>query len=99
VTDPDDAPDDAARAEIRAYLRAHPELSLREIIATVLRDLPVDEPDFRPIVSAAWAAAEGDVGAFWAGLERDHPGAAAALTDTVLVPMIIEVARQERAPG
>ena len=90
---------DAARSEIRAYLRAHPEVTLHEVIATVLRDLPPEEPDFRPLVSAAWAAADGDVQRFWTSLEHDHPEAAAALTDTVLAPMIIEVARQERAPG
>jgi hypothetical protein len=91
--------DDPARAEIRAYLRAHPEVTLHEVVATVMRDLPPEEPDFRPVVAAAWAAAEGDVHKFWATLERDHPKAATSLTNTVLVPMIIEVARQERAPG
>jgi hypothetical protein len=89
---------DPLRAEVRAYLRAHPEVSLQEVIATVLRDLPPGEPDFRPLVAATWAAADGDVQAFWTSLERDHPEAAAALTDTVLAPIIIEVAREERAP-
>jgi len=92
-------PDDPARAEIRAYLRAHPEVTLHEIVATVMRDLPAHDDEFRPIVSETWAAASGDVDAFWAVLEHDHPDAAEALKATVLAPMIIEVARQERAPG
>lgn len=91
--------DDAARAEIRAYLRRHPEVTLQEIVATLLRDQPPDDLDFRSIISEAWAAAGGDVDEFWAVLEEQHPEAAEALKDVVLVPMIIEVARQERAPG
>jgi len=92
-------PEDAARAEIRAYLRQHPEVTLQEIVATVMRDLPSDDLDFRPMVSEAWAAAGGDVDEFWALLERQHPEAAEALKNVVLVPMIIEIAREERAPG
>ena len=92
-------PDDAARAEIRAYLRLHPEVTLHEIVATVMRDQPPDDLDFRSMVSEAWAAAGGDVDEFWAVLEEQHPEAAEALKDVVLVPMIIEIARQERAPG
>ena len=91
--------DDAARAEIRAYLRRHPEVTLQEIVATVMRDQPPDDLDFRSMVSEAWATAAGDVDAFWALLEEQHPEAAEALKDVVLVPMIIEVAREERAPG
>lgn len=91
--------DDAARAEIRAYLRRHPEVTLQEIVATVMRDQPPDDLDFRSMVSEAWAAAGGDVDEFWALLEAQHPEAAEALKDVVLIPMIIEVAREERAPG
>ena len=92
-------PDDAARAEIRAYLRLHPELTLHEIVATVIRDQPPDDLDFRSMISEVWAAAGGDMDKFWAVLENQHPEAAEALKDVVLVPMIIEIARQERAPG
>jgi hypothetical protein len=92
-------PDDAARAEIRAYLRMHPELTLHEIVATVMRDQPPDDLDFRLMVSEAWASADGDVDKFWALLEEQHPEAAEALKDVVLIPMIIEIAREERAPG
>jgi hypothetical protein len=91
--------DDVGRAAIRAYLRRHPELTLHEIVATVLRDQPPDDLDFRPMVSQAWAAAGGDIDQFWALLEKHHPEAAEALKDEVLVPMIIEIAREERAPG
>jgi hypothetical protein len=91
--------DDAARAEIRAYLRNHPEVTLHEIVATVMREQPPDDLDFRPMVSEAWAAAGGDVDEFWAVLEQQHPEAAEALKDVVLIPMIIEIAREERAPG
>ncbi|HLZ30356.1 MAG TPA: hypothetical protein VKV73_23795 [Chloroflexota bacterium] len=92
-------PDDAARAEIRAYLRLHPEVTLQEIVATVMRAQPPDDLDFRSMISEAWAAAAGDVDEFWAILEDQHPEAAEALKDVVLVPMIIDIARQERAPG
>jgi hypothetical protein len=91
--------DDAARAEIRAYLRRHPEVTLHEIVATVMRDQPPDDLDFRPMVSEAWAVAGGDVDQFWALLEEQHPEAAEALKNVVLLPMIIEIAREERAPG
>jgi hypothetical protein len=74
-------------------------VSLHEIVASVLRDQPPDVFDFRPMVSEVWAAAGGDVDEFWALLEEQHPEAADALRDVVLVPMIIEVAREERAPG
>jgi hypothetical protein len=97
MTDPE--PDDAARAEIRAYLRSHPELTLQEIVATVLREQPTDVDDLAPTVSHVWAEAGGNVDAFWAVLESDYPAVAEALKNVVLVPLIIEVARQERAPG
>ena len=51
------------------------------------------------MISEAWLAAGGDVDEFWVRLEKQHPEAAEALKDEVLVPMIIEVAREERAPG
>ena len=91
--------EDAARAEIRAYLRGHPEVTLHEIVATVMRDQPPDDLDFRPMVSETWAAACGDVDEFWTLLEERHPEAAEALKNVVLIPMIIEIAREERAPG
>jgi len=91
--------DDPARAEIRAYFRAHPELTLHEIVATVMRDQPPDDPHFSVVVSETWAAAERDVARFWELLEEQHPGVAEALTNSVLAPMVIEVAREERAPG
>ena len=78
--------DDAARAEIRAYLRQHPEVTLQEIVATVMRDQPPDDLDFRSMISEAWATAGGDVDEFWALLEDQHPEAAEALKDVVLVP-------------
>jgi hypothetical protein len=91
--------DDPARAEIRTYLRQHPEVTLHEIVATVMRNQPSDDLDFRALVSEAWAEAGGDVDRFWALLEEQHPEAAEALKDVVVVPMIIEIAREERAPG
>jgi len=74
-------------------------VTLHEIVATVMRDQPPEDLDFRSTVSETWAEAGGDVAAFWALLEERHPEAAEALRDVVLVPMIIEVAREERAPG
>ena len=89
---------DPLRAEVRAYLRAHPEGE------------PAGGHRHRPARPAARGADSGRSSprpgppptatfqAFWTSLERDHPEAAAALTDTVLAPIIIEVAREERAP-
>jgi hypothetical protein len=68
-------------------------------VATVMRNQPSDDLDFRALVSEAWAEAGGDVDRFWALLEEQHPEAAEALKDVVVVPMIIEIAREERAPG
>jgi hypothetical protein len=94
-----DSSDDAARAEIRAYLRLHPEVTLHEIVATVMSVQPRDDLDLKSMVSDAWAAAGGDVDEFWRLLEAQHPEAAEALKNEVLIPIIIEVAREERAPG
>jgi hypothetical protein len=91
--------DDGARAEIRAYLRLHPEVTLHEIVATVMREQPPDDLDFRPMVAEAWTTAGGDVDEFWVFLEEQHPEAAESLKNVVLIPMIIEIAREERAPG
>ena len=82
-----------------AYLRLHPELTLQEIVPIVMRDQTPDDLDFRPMVSEAWAAAGGDVDEFWADLDARHREAAEAVRDVVLIPMIIEIAREERAPG
>jgi hypothetical protein len=86
------------RDEIRAFLRQHPGLTVREVAADLLRDKTPDDPWSRPVVAEAQQIAPGDPERMWAYIQEHDPETAEAIRSAELAPQVLDVAREELEP-